>query len=117
MTSFKKGLFNPETLTVKFGGPLSKPESVFEAKAVKVPDYKILVRERESLGGGWYGAMETIEKIVTDSYLILREGKIIGCMISPYHPKHNIKTDLLPMDYGGVHAPIKIFAEKYTNQQ
>lgn len=76
----KMGWFDRETLTVKFGGELSIPENIFIATAVKVPKYKYKIRERESLGNGWYGGMETNEYEEDNLYLIFHEGVCIGQM-------------------------------------
>lgn len=92
--STKSGLFNHETLTVSFGGPLSKPHNVFTANAIKCPDYSYFVNERECLGGGWYGGMGRVEKEEKNEYLIHRDGVFIG-MMYPYPANHRIKSRLL----------------------
>lgn len=92
----KKGVFNYETLTVDFGGVMSKPEFAFTAKAIHVPPYKYTVREREDAGGGWYGAMETVTKTADRVYLIVKGETCIGVMYHPYH--FGIKTNLLPVE-------------------
>lgn len=80
----KQGLFDCETMTVTFGGELSKPENRFVANAIKVPDYKYKKQERESLGNGWYGSMEVNEYTEDNEYLIFKEnGEFMGAM-SPY---------------------------------
>lgn len=81
----KAGYFKHDTLTVEFGGELSKPHNRFTAKAIKVPDYKYTVREREDAGGGWYGAMEENEYTETNEYIIVRDGVFMGVM----HPERD----------------------------
>lgn len=110
--SGKKGYFDHKTLTVQFGGPLSKPEKRFIAQAVKVPTYKYPVYEREDAGGGWYGEKEWVEKTADNMYLILSEGKIIGWM-DPYHNGPN--SELHSMDWKYTPHQVKQFAEKYMN--
>lgn len=88
------GMFNHDELTVSFGGEFSKPHNIFTAKAIKVPDYKYTVRERESLGGGWYGGMEVNEYTDDNLYVVIREGICIGQM-HPYAKGHNIKSQLV----------------------
>ena len=56
----KSGIVDLDTLTIKFGGAFSKPENIFTANLIKIPDYTFSYKERESLGGGWYGGMETV---------------------------------------------------------
>lgn len=96
----KQGLFNHDDLTVKFGGALSKPENIFVAKAVKVPDYTITVREQESEPGGWYikGSYITRTVVKDRIYLIFRDNKCIGYM-QAYHKGvcNNCKSDLYPI--------------------
>ncbi len=83
----KSGLFNHDTLTVNFGGPLSVEKNKFTASAIKVADYKYKRRERESLGNGWYGGTEVNEYEQTNEYLIHRDGKVLGIM-NPYAKEH-----------------------------
>lgn len=94
----KKGWFDHNTLTVKFGGENSTPENIFTAQAVKVPEFKYTYREREDAGGGaYYNNWVTITETVSNAYIILREGKVIGWMM-PYSPCHNIKSELREFD-------------------
>lgn len=88
----KQGLFDWQTMTVKFGGALSKPHNIFTATAIKIPDYKYKVKERESLGNGWYGSMEINEYEETNLYVIIKDGVCIGQM-RPYH-QEGIKSSL-----------------------
>lgn len=77
----KSGKFNLETLTVEFGGPLSKPHNIFTAKAIKIPKYSYTKRQRESLGNGWYGSgYDTITYVVDNEYAIFRDNVFIGTM-------------------------------------
>lgn len=108
---FKKGLFDHETLTVKFGGEHSKPENIFTATAIKVPDFKYKRYETADAGGGWsYCYKEWNEYTQTNAYLILKEGEVIGWM-NPYAPCHNIKSDLYPLDWKYTDQPIKDFSQ------
>jgi hypothetical protein len=94
----KVGKFDYDTLTVKFGGELSKPENIFTAQAIKVPIFKYSYREREDAGGGaYYNNWVTITKEVDNAYIILRDNNIIGWMI-PYAACHNIKSELRSLD-------------------
>lgn len=93
----KKGVFDYETLTVKFGGESSKPEFRFIASSIRVPTYTYHTREREDAGGGWYGSKcETVERKADHVYLIIKDGICIGVMYHPYH--FNIKSSLCPLD-------------------
>lgn len=90
----KQGLFDWATMTVKFGGELSKPHNIFTAIAIKIPDYKYKVKERESLGNGWYGSPEINEYEEKNLYVIIRDGICIGQM-RPY-TQTGIKSSLEP---------------------
>ena len=106
----KAGYFDHESLTVKFGGPLSKPDNIFVAKAIKVPKYSLTSYERECLGNGWYGSNK--EKVVREydnTYLIYKDGQLIGYM-RPYHGSLNLKSDLIPID--GIKGPLKYILEE-----
>lgn len=91
----KKGLFNWDDLTVRFGGELSVPKNIFTAKAIKVPDFKYRVRERESLGNGWYGNMETNEYTEDNLYIIIKDDICIGTMRAMAGERS--KRDLTPL--------------------
>lgn len=93
----KCGLFDWETLTVKFGGELSKPENIFTAQAIKVPTYTYERLEREDAGGGWYGAKQKVTVTVDRLFIIVKDGKCIGYMNSPY-TGNKIKTPLIPLE-------------------
>jgi hypothetical protein len=108
-----QGLFNHETLTVQFGGKHSKPENIFTATAIKIPDYKYKLYERAGAGGGcYYDYKEWNEYEETNAYLIFRDGVLIGWM-KPHHDSHGIKSMLFPMEEKKTHIQIKQFAEKY----
>lgn len=89
------GLFDYEALTVKFGGEKSKPEFIFIAQAIKIPDFEYKVYEREDAGNGWYGAKDWFTYTEKYAYLIVRDGIPIGFMRHPYNG--NIKTPLIPI--------------------
>lgn len=80
----KRGYFNYDTLQVRFGGKNTDPEFVIEAKAIHVPPYQYTVKERESLGGGYYGSMETNTYTEERAFLIVKENVCIGYMVHPY---------------------------------
>lgn len=85
-----------DLLTVNFGGPMSKDKNIFTAKAIKVPDYKYTIRERESLGNGWYGQGFEERTVTEDNlYVIIKDGECIGQM-NPYDYRSNIKSELRP---------------------
>lgn len=92
----KKGLFDKNTLNVKFGGEYSKPEFIFTAKAILVPEYKFSYYEREDAGGGWYGPKMWVEHSFANDYLIVYNNVCIGIMFNPY--TQDIKTPLFPFD-------------------
>lgn len=85
----KHGKFNLETLTVQFGGPLSKPHNIFTAKAIKVPKYSYTKSTRECLGGGWYGSGRDITNhIVDNEYAIFKDDVFIGTMRNSERESH-----------------------------
>lgn len=92
----KKGLFDLETLTVKFGNEKSKPEFVFTAQAIHVPSFEYQVYEREDAGGGWYGQKEWVTKTASYEYLIVKDGVCIGVFHHPYMTG-SIKSELYPI--------------------
>lgn len=111
----KKGVFDFETNTVKFGGEKSKSENIFICNAIKVPEFKYTTMEQADAGGGcYYGYKEQVEHTENNAYLILRDGKIIGWM-RPYHWK--IKSDLFLIDEKFTPHPIKNYAHKIENSQ
>lgn len=93
---YKKGYFDYDTLTVKFGTDYDKPEFKFTAQAIHVPPYKYQVYEREDAGGGWYGAKTWVEYEAKYVYIIVKDGLCIGFMSHPYHD--GIKSELLPIN-------------------
>lgn len=98
MKPLKFGYFNKQLLTVRFGGPLSKPENRFDCTAVKAPSYKYKVRERADAGGGcYYSYFEVNEYTEDNAYLIFRDGVLIGYM-TPYGSGDEIRCDLYPMN-------------------
>lgn len=109
--NFKKGYFDHNSLTVKFGNEYCKPEHRFIADAIKVPDYKYQVYERADAGGGcYYGYKEWNEYTQKNAYIIIRNGEIIGWM-NPYHGG-TIKSELYPFSYKFTHEKIKEFARQ-----
>lgn len=93
----RQGLFDHDTLTVKFGGPKTPEDKKFVATAIKVPPYTYSYKERESLGGGWYGATQTVTDIEDNEYIIIKDGFCIGTM-NPYSKAHkDIKSVLMPI--------------------
>lgn len=110
----KRGVFDFDTLTVKFGGELSKPENVFTAQAVKVPKFKYTTMEQADAGGGcYYGYKEEVEHTEDNAYIIIRDGSVIGWMI-PYH--WGIKSELFSLDEKHTRSQIRKFAKQYQNQ-
>ncbi len=112
--SVKRGYFDYDTLTIAFGGELSKPHNKFTAQAIKVPAFKYTYREREDAGGGcYYNNWETVTKIMDNVYIILRDGVVIGWMM-PEHPRHNIKSELRSLDEKHTFKAVKAFAETFN---
>lgn len=115
--SFKQGLFNRDTMMVKFGGERSVDKNRFTALAIKVPDFNYTVTERADAGGGWYyNHTETVTRTENNAYIIIRDNIVIGWMTPSCGYWHNLKTDLYPMDWHGTRYQIKEFAEKYLRQ-
>ena len=92
--SFPKALFNLTDLTVKVGNKIKGYEIL---PVLKVPTFKRIVLERESLGNGWYGSKEKVEKIYDRYYIIMKEGNPYGILSEPYI-HDNIKSDILPLN-------------------
>lgn len=59
MKKLIEGYFNWDDFTIKIGN-VNKGYTIF--KCLKVPNYTIIYKERESLGNGWYGSSEEITK-------------------------------------------------------
>lgn len=112
----KKGRFDFDTLTVKFGGEMSKPENRFTAQAIKVPDYVIKVMERADAGSGcYYTYKEEVEYEIKNAYIIVREylvrsEKEIMGWIRPM--RYEELTDLLPIDWKHTDHQVKKFAKE-----
>lgn len=105
-----KGYFDWDTLTVHFGGQQSKPENIYTANAIKVPDFKHTIMEKADAGGGaYYSYKEPVEYEVNNAFIILRDGVIIGWMRAYKDIK---KPDLLPIDWKHTPGPVKSFAHK-----
>lgn len=109
---YQMGLFDEGTMTVQFGGEHSKPEKIFTARAIKIPDFEYRVYEREDAGNGWYGSKQWNTYIEKFAYLILRDGQPIGFMRQPYVQK--IKTPLLELDDKYVTHEMKQFLKNNT---
>lgn len=110
--TFKQGLFNRDTLEVTFGGPLSVDKNRFVAQAVKVPDFTYTHRGREDAGGGcYYNNWVTTEITEKNTYLILKDGKVIGWMMPCHYYWQTQKSSLYPMDWKGTKSQVKQFAE------
>jgi hypothetical protein len=112
---FRKGAFDFDALIVKFGGDKSKPENIFTATAIKVPDFTYTVMEKEDAGGGWYYENKVaVEYRVNNAYIIMRNNEIIGWM-RPY--EWETKSDLFLLDWKLTNQQIKDFAKKITQPQ
>ena len=93
----KSGKLNIETLTMSFGGELSKPHNKFIAKAIKVPKYSYTTKERECLGGGWYGSgYDIINHVVDNEYAIFKDDIFIGT--ARYSSLSDMNTQLVSYD-------------------
>lgn len=112
---YPRGLFIWETLTVQFGGDLSKPENKFTAKAVKVPDFKHTVMERADAGGGsYYSYKEPVEYRIDNAFIILKGSEILGWMRVYKDIK---KPFLLPIDKRTPEPVINFSKTIQPNQQ
>ena len=107
--SLPKCYFNYSTLIAKVGNSYKGYE---ELKCVQVPAFTKQVKERESLGGGWYGSMETVTKTFDRYFIILKDDKPYGVLIEPYHEVTSIKSDIHPLDCKWFHQEIKSFILK-----
>lgn len=110
----KEGWFDHDTLTVRFGGDLSKPHNKFTAQAVKVPTFKWVYKEREDAGGGaYYNNWVTVEKVADSVYIILKEDEPIGWMI-PAQRGHNVKSPLRSLEEKCTWKEVIEFANSLT---
>lgn len=91
----KQGVFDKQNMLIHIGGVLSKPENIYDLQVVKMPDFTISYKERESLGNGWYGStMETITKTIDNCYIVIKDNKPFGYFI--YYPSDH-KQQILAM--------------------
>lgn len=82
ISHYRTGTVNIETMTMDFGGVLSKPHNIFTASLIKIPPYEVTTLENESLGGGWYDCKPVAVTRVKDaSFLVIRDGVCIGMVI------------------------------------
>lgn len=112
--SLPKCYFNYSTLIAKVGNSYKGYE---ELKCVQVTPFTKQVEQRESLGGGWYGSMETVTKTFDRYFIIIKDNKPFGVLLEPYHEIHNIKSDIHPLDCKWFHQEIKSFILKLQNHE
>jgi hypothetical protein len=107
------GLFDFDTLTVRFGGTHSKPENVFTAQAIKVPDFKYITMEQADAGGGcYYSYKEPVEHTQRNAYIIIKDNEVIGWM----DPYKGMKSELLAITGHARMLAIKNFALKWEKE-
>jgi len=104
-----QGYFNWSDFTVKIGN-IHKGYTI--CKCLKVPDYTITYRERESLGNGWYGASEEVTEVMKHSFIVFKDDEIIGYIIKPY-AQENMRSYIQPVT-NSTHKPIKDFIKQQS---
>jgi hypothetical protein len=109
MSCLPKCYFNYSTLTAKVGNIYKGYE---ELPCIQIPTFKRKVKERESLGNGWYGGMEIVEKVYDKCFIIIKDNKPFGVLQHPYHESNNIKSDILPITHKLVHKEITDYINK-----
>lgn len=107
--SLPKCYFNYSTLIAKVG---NSNKGYQELKCVQVTPFTKQVKERESLGGGWYGSTETVTKTFDRYFIILKDNKPYGVLLEPYHEVTRIKSDIHPLDCKWLATEIKSFILK-----
>jgi hypothetical protein len=112
--SLPKCYFNYSTLIAKVGNSYKGYE---ELKCVQVTPFTKQVKERESLGEGWYGSIETVTKTFDSYFVILKDDKPFGVLLDPYHEITRIKSDIHPLDCKWLSTEIKSFILKLTNYE
>jgi hypothetical protein len=74
----KNGIANLQDMTIKIQFDINAT-----CKLIKIPTFNYSYKERESLGGGWYGSSkETVNATQENAYLVLHEDKPIGFIVT-----------------------------------
>jgi len=101
-----KCYFNYSTLKAKVGNSIKGYE---ELDCVQVPTFKRVILEKESLGNGWYGSKQKVEKTYNNYFIILKNNKPFGVLYEPYSEKHNIKSNIIDINFNHPHSEITKF--------
>jgi len=105
MSSLLKCYFDYDTLITKVG---TKEKGYREIKAIQVPTYSRIVREKEDLGNGWYSSKSiTVKKEYKYNFVLIENGKLLGVLLHPYDK--TIKSDIHPINSKYVADEIRTF--------
>lgn len=94
MSSCPKCHFNYNTLEAKVGNKIKGYETL---NCLPVPIFKRIIKERESLGNGWYGSNKVDVEYEYKCFIIMKNNKPFGILINPYH-EESIKNDIISID-------------------
>ena len=75
-----------------------------------VPPFTKQKEERECLGGGWLGSVETVTKEYNMYFIVMEDSLPIGVLNYPYNSQ-TIKSDIFPLDYKLLYKEVKDFIE------
>lgn len=102
--SLPKCHFNYSTLIAKVG---NSRKGYHELRCIQVPPFTKQVKERESLGGGWYGSIGTVTRKFDRYFIVMKDNKPYGVLLEPYHEA--TKSDIYPLDTKWIAKEIKSF--------
>lgn len=108
MQQFPKCHFDYSTLIAKVGNIY---KGYKELQCIQVPTFTKEEKEREDLGGGWYGGLISVTKTYDKYFVIIENDEIVGVLNHPYY--QNIKSDILPIDYKYHPQEVVKFIENY----
>ncbi len=75
----KQGTVDLNSLTMRFGGALSKPHNIFTATLHKAPTYELVTHEYECYGGGWRSQSKfPVKTIIDNKYFVFKDSECIG---------------------------------------
>ena len=112
MSSLPKCYFNYATLIATVGNSYKGYD---ELSCIQIPPFTKQELERESLGNGWYGSKVLITKVYDRYYVIIKDTKIYGILMYPYHQDLKIKSDIYPINYKYFLPEIKHFINDFKN--
>ncbi len=113
MSSLPKCYFNYNTLKAKVGNIHKGYE---ELNCLKVPTFTKTKLERSDEGNGWYGAKEKVTYTHNDWFIIMKDNKPFGILMSPYI-QETIKSDIHPLNTKKLHYIVKNFINQLTKAQ